>query len=439
MLETSCLRNKKILIETLPNTASVVGGAASVFIELSNLFYANNYNVTGVYYGNIEGRPSRLNNGIRYINLYSYYSKDKQYSEAMNAYIEELKPDLIIFFFPYMLFNAQLDSKFDNIPKILMLHSRPDYYAAQSPNFDTDLMKCSKNLFIQVLLPEYANLVPAFINKDNIVCIPNFVDTSKEKVNYKEKKKIVYLSRVDNKKGCDFLINSFSKIAERYRDWQLDIWGQSEPSCYVEKLKKMVKKRGLEKQIFFKGVTDDPQKTLLDYDFCVFPSLFEGFPVGLVETLNVGLPAIGLKGASGVNELIQDGYNGYLAEYNEKQFAGRIEELINRKTLREEFGKNAAQSVLQYDTNNFKTRWLNFADNVLNGWKKTDNKIMFKKKDSCAMFPLSVIFEKEFQSALDNIPLLKKIFSIVRFRIWGKKYKVLYILGKAFIIKKKNI
>ena len=44
--------------------------------------------------------------------------------------------------------------------------------------------------------------------------------------------------------------------------------------------------------------------------FFVFPSLWEGFPNALVEAFREGLPAIGLRSTSGVNQLIVDKKNG---------------------------------------------------------------------------------------------------------------------------------
>ncbi len=427
---------QKVLIMTLPQTADVTGGSISIFFELSNLLANNNYEITGACYGDSNNRPGKLDKKVEYINLFYYYSKEKKYSEAMNAYIDELKPDLIIFFFPYLLFDAKLDSKFNNIPKILMFHSRPDYYAAQDSNFIENLKKYSKNTVFQILLPSYRALLPKCIKKEDIVCIPNFVDTSKDKVNSMiEKKKIAYLSRVDMFKGCEFLIKSFSKIAKKYPDWQLDIWGQSEPASYIEELKKLVRKNKLDNQLFFKGVTNKPLETLLEYDFCVFPSIFEGFPVGLVEMLGVGLPAVGLKGASGVNELIIDGYNGFLTKRNENEFAKRIEELINDKEKRNLFSKNAILSTKQYDIKYFNERWLKLVSYIF-----TEDKLETQQFNGNAtkyeLFPVSLMFETSFKKKLESIPFYKKFFSKTKFNIWGVKYKIIYILGKKFVIKK---
>ena len=73
---------------------------------------------------------------------------------------------------------------------------------------------------------------------------------------------------------------------------------------YEFELKKMIKDLKLNKQINLKGTTQTPLETLSKYDFCVFPSYFEGFPIGLLESQSVGLPTIGLQECSGVNQLV---------------------------------------------------------------------------------------------------------------------------------------
>ena len=117
----------------------------------------------------------------------------------------------------------------------------------------------------------------------------------------------------------DFLIKSFKYVVKKHPDWTLDIFGQSQPIQYEKDLKVLIKRLKLEKNIYLKGISNNPFETFLNYDFCVFPSYMEGFPVGLIEAQSVGLPTVGLEKCSGVNELIIHEKNGFLTKHNTKE------------------------------------------------------------------------------------------------------------------------
>ena len=119
------------------------------------------------------------------------------------------------------------------------------------------------------------------------------------------------------------------------------------------------------------GVTVEPIKKMLECDFCVFPSFYEGFGLGLAEALSVGLPSVGLKECSGVNELIIDNYNGFLTDKKEKEFAQKMEILIIDKNLRSKMSKNAIFSVEKYKPEEVSKRWVEIINSIL---KKEENK-----------------------------------------------------------------
>lgn len=367
---------KKILVMGQPQVTHVTGGAITVFNDFCNML-SDNYDVIGCCSSDINARPVGLSEKIKFVNLYFQYV-GKNYSKACNLLMEDEKPDLIVFFFLSDYLAAKLDNTFKSIPRVLMFHSRPDWYLTK-----VNSLNIFKNIYTnttaQILLPSFYKLLPDFIKKDNVVCIPNYIKKSNLQQNSElEKKKFVYLSRIDSAKGHEFLIRSFALIAHKYPDWQLDIYGQSEPPIYEEKLKKQVEKFKLSEKIHFMGVTQTPLEVLQNYDFCVFPSWFEGFPMGLSDAQSVGLAAIGFKGCSGVNELIIDGKNGFLADDNIEDFAQKIELLITNKTLRKKMSKEAFSGTLQYSVEDWAEKWNNVITAIL-----SKKKIPYQIKQDC--------------------------------------------------------
>lgn len=421
---------KKIFIVTQPEVVDTIGGAITVFVDFCNMLQSNGYDVTGFCYAEPNNRPQNLSDECKFVNL-NHYFPHKSYKEAINTYFEQDKPDLIIFFFKFLYDKACLSKNFDNIPRILMFHSRPDIYDTDTR---TNPSQTYTNTTIQILFESYKDLLlPATTQGNPVISIPNYAKQQSVIADLKvEKKKIIYLSRVDRLKGLEFLINSFKTVADKYKDWTLDIYGQSQPPSYVAELEDLVTNLNLDKQIIFRGITDKPIETFREYDFCVFPSYFEGFPMGLIEAQSVGLPCIGLEGCSGVNELIIDGYNGFLCKEDYTEFGQKIEKLILDRDVRIQFGANSVKNASIYNQMDVFKCWLDVIEQILSGKapKSFDKYPQSDKKYK--LFELSKIMK--FFKTKKKLKFYQKIFSITN----DDDRKIVYVLGIKFSIKRKG-
>ncbi len=407
---------KKILVVILNDVIDTVGGAITSFNNFTNMLINNDYDVCACF----SKKKSNYIKGERENGLRLYNLKNIHFEKV----VKDENPDLMIFYYPRDVLKTLQKETFKNIPKILMNHTRPDFYV------EYELIKDKLKDFncVQVLFNSFEPMVRNFF-KGNIVTIPNEVNIVEVARNQEEEfKNIVYLSRVDIWKGHEFLINSFAKIAQKYPDWKLNIFGQFDPKRLKKRLEKQIKKLGLENQVILNGATKEPFKEFARADFCVFPSYFEGFGLGLAEAISTGLPAIGLKGASGVNELITDNENGFLAEENEKEFAERIEFLINNPKKRYEMGLKAKQSVKKYSKEIIANKWLNVIEKVLN--KENVCSTIEENFLKYEIFPMQKIYDIMFQKRC--MSFIQKIFSISNL---GRE-KMICILGIKFKIKR---
>ena len=85
----------------------------------------------------------------------------------------------------------------------------------------------------------------------------------------------------------------------------------------------------------------------------------EGFGLTLAEAMSMGLPPLGCKSCVAVNELIQDGINGLLAEDGANGLAQSM------KTLR--LGKAARASMRKYKASVIWRAWEELLDECVNG------------------------------------------------------------------------
>ena len=352
---------KRIFVISQDSVTYGVGGAITVFFELCNMLADNGYDVTGMCFADANMRPIKLNQNVKFVNL-KYAVPNVSYAPALNEYSRHNRPEWFIFFFPYLYAEADLAPEFDETPRIFMFHSRPDVYLRKKTI--QALKSAYKNTVTQILFSGFVHLLPDFIRKEKVVCIPNGVDLPNNIVNTEiEKHKIIYLSRVDENKGVEFLIDSFALIAAKYSQWQIDVYGYVD-SDYKNKLEERINAQKIGKQFHLCGITDKPLQTMQNYDFCVFPSYFEGQSIGLLEALSIGLPAVGLKGCTGVNEQIIDGVNGFLTDFDEQEHAQKIELLINNRDLRRKMSVNAVQNCKKYDKKLVRQKWLELIKNI---------------------------------------------------------------------------
>ena len=353
-------QKQPILIVGQSNLASTTGGAITVLRQFSAMLSGNGYQVLVTWYSNSPQKPNWDIPGVSFRSVVP--SKD-----AINSLVEESNPCLIVFFFPALYLDAHLKKQFASIPRILMFHSRPDYYFATFKGLEHRLKKYYINTHAQILLESFRPLLPSYIRKGPVSVIPNGVKSPSVKADLSvEHRKMVYFSRLDPNKGADLAIEAMATVKDRYPNWQLDIFGDFEPASYRDTLQQLIKEKGVDNQVYLMGLSKrSAQDTLAEYDFCVFPSRFEGFSLGLAEAMASGLPCIGLNNASGVNECIVDGYNGLLCQDSPLALADSIIHLIEHPDKRREMGNNAAGWALQFNPEAIQAQWMTLIYRIL--------------------------------------------------------------------------
>lgn len=406
---------KRVLIVTQEAALNHIGGAITMYYSFSCLI-SKHFNCRGVCYStNISIKE---NQGL--LNLF-YVNKKNSYSESLNCFIDDYKPDLIVFFFSYLLSSADFSNRSDikRIPKILMFHSRPDFYFAFGDGAEESLkLQYDENTYSQVLFPEYYDLLPQFIKSNKVFSVSNFIDLPKYQVDLSiTKKKIVFLSRIDCLKGLEFLIDS-AEFFLKNNDWSLDIYGEPSDIKYLNLLEERVNKKKLQDRVKFCGCVNNSFETLLKYDIYVTASVIEGQSVALMEAMSVGLPCIGLKSCSGVNLQIVNGVTGILSENSPEKLSQCVSRLIFNKDERIYLGKNAREYSKKFSKEVIETKWLNAISSILNRGELIENTI----EGTC---------NSDYSKQIIDAESLVCVCSKYKKTIYPVKYFVLIFLNKV--------
>ncbi len=121
-----------------------------------------------------------------------------------------------------------------------------------------------------------------------------------------------------------------------------------------ERLKKMVKRYGLDKRVIFAGKIRDEEIPHYYASFDVFclPSISEGFGMSIAEALAAGVPVVSYR-TSAIPEIVKEGYNGLLAEpRNVEELRNKLEAMLSDEKLYERIKRNTRKSVQNFSWEN---------------------------------------------------------------------------------------
>lgn len=389
---------KKIMLVDEYKIVNYAGGIERVLCNFANAFVEKGYDVTIVGLDTEKGLPKfTLDKRVNFVNLAFYGSKyngvklllkkleketlrtfcgskmiwngkkvkDPKYKYFTEQFINRLRK-VVNEFQPDVILSVSTDSAYfvqqaaPNIKNIAMMHT--DVNRIVRNITERDICALKKAAAVQVLMPSFVQCMRK-IGVKNVECIPNFVIQmdDKDTVNLsldKPKYKVITMGRVEREqKRTHLLVEAFAKIAHKYANWELEIYGELDSKSYLKEIQCLQKKYDCVSQIHVMGPTHSVFEKLKQADIFAFPSAFEGFGLALTEAMSVGLPAIGYKNCSAVNEIIKDERNGLLCDDGVDALAKALEKLMDDKELRLQLGKAAKANVKQFAPEKVWNHW----------------------------------------------------------------------------------
>ena len=151
------------------------------------------------------------------------------------------------------------------------------------------------------------------------------------------------------------MIAAWVIVAQKCPDWQLEIWGEG---SLRESLQRQIDALHLSSVVHLKGVSHSIDEVYFHSSFFVMSSLYEGFPLVLVEAMNCGLPCVSFD-ITGANSIIDNGKNGFLVPDNDvNALAEACIKLIGDRTLLENMSKQAYISSARFSKLKVMQKWL---------------------------------------------------------------------------------
>ena len=153
-------------------------------------------------------------------------------------------------------------------------------------------------------------------------------------LNAEETINLVNVGRFNTQKNQLFLLDIFAELLKLNTQYQLFLVGDGELKTQIlEKIKKLK----IERNVELLGIRNDIPEILQAMDIFLFPSLFEGLPVSLVEAQATGIQCVISDGVPAEAVLIPENVTIISLKKSAEQWAQKILEIKNfqRKNVSE--------------------------------------------------------------------------------------------------------
>lgn len=266
------------------------------------------------------------------------------------------KPDLVIFegvyIFKYIAISKECKS--DKIPYIVIPRSSLTKYGQKKSPFK----KIVGNLLFFKKFINKASAIQYLTDKEfedsgedwnkNHLVIPNGVKPKEKVKEFSDNHEIrgSFIGRSDSyQKGIDLLLDACSILKKELEEsnCKINIFAPLTAEDR-DNIQDMITKRGLDRLVEKHGgiFGDEKEKILLDSDFFILTSRFEGHPMGLIEALSYGLPCLVTEGTNMAREIKEENA-GWSADITVDSIVHAFKSMLSEKALFKEKGQNALE------------------------------------------------------------------------------------------------
>ena len=166
----------------------------------------------------------------------------------------------------------------------------------------------------------------------------------------REKKVVLFLSRVNPIKGLELLIEAWSKLSDNLKSqWELHIAGNSDPKDYIHKLEGMIAQLRLGDKVKLLGpiTGDEKMQKYMNSDLFILPTFNENFGNVVAEAMMCECPAITTKNAPW--KVLEEDKCGWWIDLSVENIVSTLTEAMSlTDEQRFELGKKGRQCIINH-------------------------------------------------------------------------------------------
>ncbi|MBE5063456.1 glycosyltransferase [Lachnospiraceae bacterium DSM 108991] len=287
--------------------------------------------------------------------------------------VREFNADILISFLSEPCFRSLLVKRKIGIPVIICQRNDPkeEYKSFVYRSLMKWLYPKAEGAVFQT--EEQKKFFPIKLQKKSIVIANPVADEYIcDDYRYPLSRKIIAVGRLDAQKNFKLLIKAFQEFSKEYPDYTLQIYGEGPER---EVLEKLITACDLTNRVFLCGRVKDIKKKLLEAEFFVISSDYEGMPNALIEAMALGIPVISTDcPCGGPAELISNENMGILTPVkNVKALSRAMECYASNHGLAVRYGSNAKKILTKVSPDSVTKRWILYIKEVYDKEKGIDN------------------------------------------------------------------
>ncbi len=184
------------------------------------------------------------------------------------------------------------------------------------------------------------------INKEMIEKTRNSLGVGKKNI-------ILYMGRIVEYKGLEYLLRAFKKIEEKFEDSLLLIAGTGNNEL---KMKRLSEELGIKNVCFYGWVDEETKKEFFEMaDLVVLPSIYhkaaEAWGLVLNEAMYHSKPVITTNMVGAAYSLVKHGINGYIVKEKDiNELCNAIEKIIYNPELKKQMGSKSKE-IIKFEYN----------------------------------------------------------------------------------------
>lgn len=352
-VEIICTTDKYKVDYNLYNLSEKVSVDIQSNIEVNSFIKKVVYKMMKV----LNNKTGILNNK-KYINLLTeaYYPKEKQ--DKLIEYLNDKNYDIIVgvsgeFSLMLGVIEDKLQAKtigWQHNSYDAYLKNKGKYFWNQDELFNKYIPKLNE----YVVLNNYDRKMYKKENNIDVKVIYNPRSFKSDEKSDVKSKTFLAAGRFNYQKGFDLLIESFKIFAKENNEWNLIIVGEGEEK---DNMKKLIDKYKLNDRILIKNFTDNIKKYFLESSALLLSSRWEGMPMIVLESLEMGVPVISYD-ITAIEPLVTNNKEGLVVEkYNIKAYADAMSKISKNYNFRKYMSKNSIEKSKEFDIGNIVKKW----------------------------------------------------------------------------------
>lgn len=187
------------------------------------------------------------------------------------------------------------------------------------------------------------------------------MDITSEELRAKRKTALVVSRLYESQKKLSLLFRCWAEVEKHVSDWQLVVVGDGPDRSRYESL---VAEFGLRSVTFAGSQSSMPYYR--DASLFCMTSVWEGFPMTILESLQMGVVPVVMDSFPAVRDLVDNGGNGIIVPYGDSEvYAKALLGLMQDNETLNEMRKSAVRSARRFRMENIRAGWMEVLNRVM--------------------------------------------------------------------------